>query len=1021
MNKRSGFIILAMIIVSIVVHPRTDAQSPRISFQHFNHENGLPGPVTQIAQDKYGFLWLGTTDGLFRFDGVHFRAFRNTSSDSTTLPNNIINEIKTDGHGRIWVATNRGLAYYDYRDDIFHKIHFDVTQEKIDQHRVHAIAIAEDRSVWFATRSIIHHWKPDSTIQSVPLPAMDNLTIKYLHFSDNHKLWIGTNFGIMLYDIGRKKFLHHTLSTPFTQANNFNVTVHPIITHSADTVFAGTWYGGLQKVYFDGTRIQAIPFTDPMPSDSRKYIVRGMAERDPQIWWIGTYGTGLSWFHSNTNQFEAHFRHDPSNAESLSDDYINDIFKDDAGIIWIATNAGLDKFDPLTQQFHSIPIPVNADQFSIYRLAGQIIDDPDDKQSLWMCVSGVGLFHFNSHTHQFRHYRKQPGDPTALPDENIYCLYYDTRGKVWVGTRSGVYHFNPKSGRFSNTPITDHPEVKGIHTFVEDSRGNIWMASYANGIHKYNPQDNSVKSYTYMADGNPAIPDNRVFCMLLDAKQNIWLGTQNRGLCRLDPSNDQFTYFMHVASDPTSIPDNGVYDLFEDEDHHLWISTENGLAKMDLNNFQITQFTTADGLCNNNIFSITPDENKLLWLATNNGLSHFNPTTGSFRNYYMNDGLPVNRIDGDVYMSHDKTMYFGSSGMLSYCHPDEMKRNHRIPEVMITDYSILGKKVPVMREGAQLEPIHLSPKENMITFQFAALNFTNAFLNKYAYRLEGFDANWIDAGHQTFATYTNLNGGQYTFRVKAANNDGLWNETGTSVLLIVHPPFWKTWWFYTLVVILLASVLYLFYRIRINQLMRLQSIRSRIARDLHDDIGSTLSSINIISSMAKNESSPKKSNELFNTISTASSQAMELMSDIVWSINPNNDRMEMIITRMRQYASEILEAAHIDFEMHVDEKLHDLQLPLEMRKDFYLIFKEAINNLAKHSQASKAVVEIHLRHHQINLIICDNGKGFQSNRTKGGNGLKNMQARTHQLKGQFEIQSGINAGTKIEVTIPSSP
>jgi signal transduction histidine kinase len=310
----------------------------------------------------------------------------------------------------------------------------------------------------------------------------------------------------------------------------------------------------------------------------------------------------------------------------------------------------------------------------------------------------------------------------------------------------------------------------------------------------------------------------------------------------------------------------------------------------------------------------------------------------------------------------------------------------------------------------------------MITFNFTALNFSNAFLNQYAYKLDGFDEDWIYCGNTQSATYTNLDGGTYTFHVKGANNDGTWNEEGTRAIIHVYPPFWRTWWFYTLCVFAIAGILYSLYRIRINQLIRLQNIRSRIARDLHDDIGSTLSSINMISSMAdRRKEAGKKSAELFSTISSASSQALELMNDIVWSINPKNDRLEMILIRMRQYASEILEAADIPFTIEMDEHSRHILLPLEIRKDFYLIFKEAINNIAKYSHASHVNIRLHFHNHIVTLVIKDDGRGFDPTGTFYGNGLKNMQARASQLGGEVAVTSSPGSGTTIQLKIPLTP
>ena len=348
-----------------------------------------------------------------------------------------------------------------------------------------------------------------------------------------------------------------------------------------------------------------------------------------------------------------------------------------------------------------------------------------------------------------------------------------------------------------------------------------------------------------------------------------------------------------------------------------------------------------------------------------------------------------------------------------------MKINLHVPPVVITNFKIFDKQIPVMRNGEMMETIHLSYRQNMITFDFAALNFTNSILNQYAYKLEGFDHEWIHCGNKQSATYTNLDGGKYIFHVKAANNDGVWNEKGTYVNLVIGTPWWKTWWFYLLCMSVIAGILYIFYRMRINQLVQLQNIRMRISRDLHDDIGSTLSSINMISSMAnKLVVDGNKSSRHFKTISSASQQAMELMNDIVWSINPKNDQVEMIVIRIRQYASEILEAAGIDFSLEIDEACKQVVLPVEKKKDFYLVFKEAVNNLAKYSKASKVHITIGYHNSFLSLEIEDNGRGFDDSEKFPGNGLKNMRARATQLNAELTINAESGRGTKISLIIP---
>ncbi len=982
----------------------------------------MSSPVTLIAQDHYGFLWLGTTDGLNRFDGRNFVVYRNIPGDTTSLTNNIINSLCIDNLGRVWVATNGGLCYYSFSDNAFHSIEFNDTIEKIDRHRVHVVNTAIDGGIWFATKTHLHKWMEGHPVKTYSIPTAENLTIKYITADPDGNVWIGTSSRLIVFNERRNSFIQIPVTSPFSIEKKLGVTVHPIIPFEEHSFLIGTWYAGLQKAILEDDSIRFVRYQDSIETDPRKHIVTGIARNPNGLWWIGTYGTGLSLFNAGKGIFTDHFHHDPADPKSLSDDYINDVFTDASGILWIGTTTGLDKYDLLTQQFKSISIPASPDEFSVYRLPYTITEDVHDARWLWLCIGGAGLFHYNTQTREFKRFSHDERNPASLPDNTTYTLYNDNNGRTWVSSRTGIYLFNETQEDFSPAPFPMSTIPGGIHIILQDKKNVFWFATYSSGVYSYDERSGKLTSYIYDDSNRNSLPDNRVFCMLEDHRGMIWIGTQNKGLCFLDPSTSTFRFFEHDKNDPGTIPDNGIYDVYEDEQQHLWIATENGLAEMDLINYKVKNYTTNDGLCNNDIFSITPDLQHQLWLATNNGVSKFDPANHLFKNYFIHDGLPTNTMSGSVFCSSDGTLYFGTSGMITFCQPERMKINRRIPPVVITNFKIFDQQAPLMRDGDRLQPIHLSYKENMITFDFAALNFTNARLNQYAYKLEGFNEDWIHSGNKQSATFTNLDGGHYTFRVKAANNDGVWNELGTQVLLIVEPPFWKTWWFYVLCILFVAFVFYALYRFRINQFVKLQQIRTRISRDLHDDIGSTLSSINMMSSMAKStDISEKKSSDLFQTISSASRQAMELMNDIVWSINPKNDKMEMIIIRMRQYASEMLEAAQIPFTIEMDDECKHIILPIEKRKDFYLIFKEAINNLAKYSNATHVMIHLRYIGRLLTLIISDDGRGFDINETMQGNGLKNMKARAEMLKGDILIETHPGEGTRVTLKIPVTP
>ena len=369
-------------------------------------------------------------------------------------------------------------------------------------------------------------------------------------------------------------------------------------------------------------------------------------------------------------------------------------------------------------------------------------------------------------------------------------------------------------------------------------------------------------------------------------------------------------------------------------------------------------------------------------------------------------------------------IYFGTTNAgFFYFNPKDLKDNDFIPPVYITDFSLMNKQVNVNDSNSVLKiPIEftkeivLNYKQNILSFTFSALNFIHPEKNKYAYKLEEYNNNWIYTDDtKRFATYTNLDPGTYIFKVKASNNDGLWNETPTELKISITPPFWQTVWFKIFIALLIVGAAYLFYRYRIAQILLLQRIRNKIASDLHDDIGSTLNSISIFSEVAKKDSSRR--DHALNMIGESSRKIIESMSDIVWTINPENDSFDKIIFRMRSHAHNLLKAKKIDCTFRADESLNELKLKMEIRRNLYLIFKEALNNLVKYSNAARASVLVSHQNKSVTFIIRDDGVGFDSTIEHSGNGLSNMKQRAAEIGAMLLIESAASKGTSIEINL----
>jgi signal transduction histidine kinase len=439
------------------------------------------------------------------------------------------------------------------------------------------------------------------------------------------------------------------------------------------------------------------------------------------------------------------------------------------------------------------------------------------------------------------------------------------------------------------------------------------------------------------------------------------------------------------------------------------------------------RYLVKNGLPNNVVYGILTDDDGNLWMSTNNGLSSFNPAKNKFRNFDVNDGLQSNEFNHEAFAKdRDGRMYFGGVNGLNYFYPKDISTNPIAPNVVITDIKINNKTITGFSEYASLpkalyltDSIRLPHDQNMIGFEFAALDFSAPMKNQYQYKLEGFNDNWINSYNTHTATYTNLDPGTYVFRVKGSNKDGIWNEDGASLTITILPPWYETWWFRTLMVLTFLFAVYAIYRYRLQQALKLVAVRNRIATDLHDEIGSNLSNISIFSNVAQQIDDNKKNVSLLKKISEYSQASQESMSDIVWMINPDNDRFENIMTQMRRYAAEIFEALNCNFVISFDEKLNGIKLNMDERKNLYLIYKEAINNLAKYSGCSEVSIELKLYRGMINMVLKDNGKGFDLDAVGKGNGLTNMRKRADMLKGRLTINTSPGKGTEIELNFPA--
>ncbi|HRH36869.1 MAG TPA: triple tyrosine motif-containing protein, partial [Flavobacteriales bacterium] len=517
----------------------------------------------------------------------------------------------------------------------------------------------------------------------------------------------------------------------------------------------------------------------------------------------------------------------------------------------------------------------------------------------------------------------------------------------------------------------------------------------------------------------------------------LWIGTR-QGLLEWRPTEQRWAVHRHDASDPRSLPSDRIFSLCPDPDEpdsFLWVGTEDaGLARMDLRTHTCTTYDVRAGLPNNTIYGVLADAHHLLWVSTNRGLCRFDPKTGATRTYSRNDGLAgteFNRYSAAV--GADGSFYFAGTNGVTWFDPNTLYDEMGPSATVITGLGLANTPVEWVKRSGEHNAFQLpSPPDHVtdlalpyaersLTIHFACMDHTAPLNNRFRYKLEGFHTDWVDAGAAHEATFTNLDPGTYTFRVQGRNSAEVWDEQGATLQLIIAPPWWGTWWFRVAVLLVLGGGLYAFYRYRLAQAMKVVVVRERIARDLHDEIGSTLSSVSLYSSVAQKKVAQKapEANELLSRISESTTQVLESINDIVWAVNADNDDMEHVVKRMIDHAVRMTETRGCVLHFDHDATLRTLPLDMAARKNLYLIFKEAVNNAVKYSACTELRVNLLRDRSHIVLRIADNGRGFDTahvhSATGGGNGLPNMRKRAAELGAQLSITSAVGEGTTIEL------
>ena len=804
-----------------------------LRFEQLNVEQGLPQEsALAMLQDRQGFIWIGTVAGLARYDGYTLTAFKNRADDPHSLSDNFVSALYQDESGQLWVGTRGGLNRYDPAHQQFTRYFPAAAQTEVAGNTINAIAGDGASGLWLATNEGLQHFQP----QNAQFTALRHDAARNDSLADNNvislaregngDLLVGTATGLDRLDKGSNSFAHIELETG-SRSHIPDKSIRAIALGGDGGAWVGT-ANGLKLLPADANR--AWGMTAATMTELNGIAVSALRLDATAHLWVGTDADGLKRVDTASGNVQA-YRHAEADEHSLGSDHVDTIFEDRGGTLWVGTwYAGASRADLDSGGFDRIrAVPGKANTLS----SSQVVNIAGDAEGNLYFATLEGLNRLDAASGAMKVYRHDASDPHGITDNRIDLIVPQNDGLWWLGTDSGLGRFDAKTGRFTPIKLGQGYQYSELtQAIIKDEQGIFWVASRG-GLHRYDPV--SGKSQTYRHDDkNPAsLGDNWIWYLLEDREGMLWLATMN-GLERFDRNTERFTHFRNDPADPNSLSHNRVHFLFQDSKGRFWVGTAGGLNLRQTGSdgkASFRRYTRADGLAWEAIGSILEDRQGMLWLSTTGGISRFDPATGSFRNYTDKDGLVAGSyFINSGWKAQDGTLYFGGINGVSKFRPDAIRENPNAPQVAITDFlifnqSVLKNKAP---DGFKLDSslqdtrtLTLPWRDSVFSIEFAALHFADPQHNQYAYQLEGFDRDWVytDAGKR-FATYTNLDPGRYVFHVKAANKDGVWNQAGVTMELIITPPYWKTWWFRFAVAAGILGTGYLAYRLRVQHLLR---------------------------------------------------------------------------------------------------------------------------------------------------------------------------------------------------------
>ncbi len=819
------------------------ANDPRsLRFHHVAREDGLSQSfVYAIVQDRQGFMWFGTQEGLNRYDGFEFTVFAHDPDDPQSISDETIRTIIEDRSGILWIGTDAGgLSRYDPARRVFvNYLHDPEDNSSIADNRVRVIYEDTAGLLWIGTdgsgldrfdpkTETFEHFRPDpaSPQRSVGANVWDILE------DSEGTLWVAATSGLSRFDATTRSFVNyvHDQSDSTSISDNF---VRVLYEDTDNHFWIGTDTGGLNRLDRSAGTFERF-VNDPADAYSiSANCINTIFEDSAGVLWIGTV-EGLNVWDPATQSFDRYF-HRPDDRYSLAHDTVLSIFEDRGELMWVGTYDGLSVWnETMRAMLHykhdgNDPASLSADTVTSFA--------EDSTGTIWIGTFGGGLNALQPDSGRFRHWRHKPDDDGSLASDRVMAVLVDRNDVVWAGTRdAGLSRFDRQTGRFThyrhdaNDP--DSLGADGVTYLLQDAQGGLWVGTFGGGLNYFEPGTQRFTRFRNDPDDPGSLSSDRVLVLYEDSRQMLWIGTYGGGMNRFDPSTQTITRFRAEPGKADGLSGDEIYMIEEDAHGDLWIGVKGGglnrwrSADRALNKVSFERFTELDGLPSATLYSGVRDEAGFLWLSSSRGLSRFDSGALEFRNFDTSHGLQGDEFNlAAGFRAASGQLFFGGMNGFNAFHPERLLAGAGPPQVAITRFQGLDKEFDASLNRSNGEPASLDFRQHVIDFEFAALDFAAPRNNRYRYRLDGLDDDWIDAGNRRHVRYANLPAGDYTFRVRAMNNDGVWSEQDATVDFRMAPAPWRTWWAYLGYALAAATLVLLALRAQSRRAQQAAAIR----------------------------------------------------------------------------------------------------------------------------------------------------------------------------------------------------